>query len=137
MRVLTRKFALVMVILAAVLTVAMVSAGPAQSRSSRKANAYVSGCNYFGAKPFVCINVYMGGKNKSAHTQWVSAIEVIGNASTNPLEAWGDGFYYKANWTQVKTWTINRWVRSGTSICGAATTPGTSKRGIACIAIRV
>lgn len=86
----------------------------------------------------VCIQVNMGAKRPANRTQYVHSIKVYDpNQVRGRIDAWGDGFYYLqpgpvAHWS----WTINRWVRSGTNICGRiADRHGGSKT--ACIAIRV
>jgi hypothetical protein len=78
----------------------------------------------------------MGGKNFGNHTQWVGRVTVHTNYPPYLLEAWGDGFYKQAWWGDGG-WNINRWVRSGTNICGAYTQYPGSWRDIACIHISV
>ncbi len=94
--------------------------------------AVVSGCHLA-----VCIDVWTGGKNYSNHTQWVDAIDVTPLAYATKLEAWADGYYGASNSTQTVRFSIRRWVRSGTYVCGAATLSGVSGRRIACIYISV
>jgi len=86
----------------------------------------------------LCVQANMGGKNYSNHTQWVGAVSANSPTGFNTFkEVWGDGFYQNG-WGVNRTWTINRWVRSGTYICASSNDfqVGDS-REVACIAIRV
>lgn len=106
-------------------------AAPASGKQQRSADL-VEGCHMI-----VCIDAYTGSKNYSSHTQYLQAVEVFGGSSSGYLEVWGDGFYKKFYYTTDSGIVyINRWVRSGTNVCGAATEPGVPRR-IACITIRV
>ena len=92
----------------------------------------VSGCHLT-----VCIDVWTGAKNYSNHTQFLQAIDVTALASASKLEAWADGYYGAVYNTQSLTFWVNRWVRSGTYVCGAATIRGVPDRRIACVYISV
>ncbi|OGL32338.1 hypothetical protein A3F64_03250 [Candidatus Saccharibacteria bacterium RIFCSPHIGHO2_12_FULL_42_8] len=110
----------------ALLSVVLLSAVNAPSASAKLVNACGSG---------FCIEVDTRGKNYTNRTEYVSNIYVFFGLG-NVVEAWGDGFYKKAS-GQKAFWWINRWVRSGTYVCGATNVYGSSGRKIACIVIRV
>jgi hypothetical protein len=119
--------------LAVIATAAVAGAGAAPALA-------VTGCTGVGSG--TCVDAATGGKNYSNHTQWVGTVTArdYGGSYTTKLESWGDGFYFAAGFNgawgnRQVTWTVNRWVRSGTNICGASTSQG--YRDIACIAIRV
>ena len=82
----------------------------------------------------------MGGKDYNNHTQWVGWVEAyrsgVGVATISKVESWGDGFYFAANGDHA-TWGAQRWVRSGTNVCGAVTYASDGARFIACIAVNV
>lgn len=82
-----------------------------------------------------CIEVDTRGKNHANRTEYVSNIYAFFGQG-KIVEVWGDGFYKKAN-GQRAFWWINRWVRSGTYVCGATNVYGSNARRIACIKIRV
>jgi hypothetical protein len=90
-----------------------------------------------------CITVYTASKNFSNHTQYVSQITVNAPTSWAPtglLEGWaGDGpsgiAWYASQYTTSHTWTINKWIKTGSGVCGAYGWPGT--RSVACITITV
>ena len=107
---------------------------------AERPSAYVQGCNYTGpilhSQSFICIGVFTGAKNSSNHTQWIDSIDLMPAGPTGLTEAWADGYYRASYTTGTVTWQIDRWVHSGTNVCGAYTYPG-GQRGIACIAIRV
>lgn len=69
-----------------------------------------------------CVVGTMGSKDFEHHSEFVRNVEVNGpDAGPRFLEIWGDGFYYsKPNATEAD-WDINKFVASGTNICGAGT----------------
>ncbi len=78
-----------------------------------------------------------GQKDMLTHSQLISWVagDQGSPAPNHFMEIWGDGFYY--SWYGVyKEYNINRWVRSGTSIC-AAETDYEHRRVIACFGIQV
>jgi hypothetical protein len=104
--------------------------------------AGVSGCAGAGwgmISQEVCIQVDTGGKNYNNRTQYVGSLQVFDpNQVAGTIDAWGDGFYFRdgSGSNYHRRWSVNRWVRSGTNICGRiADKWGSSKT--ACIAIRV
>ena len=93
----------------------------------------------------------MGGKNTSNKTQWIGKVRVhttcggCTSGGVKMLEAWGDGFYKSISYSSSSprninrdaTWTVNRWLRSGTNVCGAWTFFSLWPRAVACFAIKV
>jgi len=90
-----------------------------------------------------CIVVYTASKDFTNHTQYVSQITVDAPSSWAPgglLEAWaGNGptgvAWYASQYTNHQTWTINKWIKTGSGICGAYGVNGS--RSVACITIKV
>ena len=123
----------------ATLLAVCLSAGGA---TAAQADTRVVGC--VGMLAGQCVSGTMGAKNFTNHTQWVGWVGSYhfgGQSGIYKLDAWGDGFYFS---TAVNPKTVNpaaqwgaqRWVRSGTFICGRAFyTNGLSDT--ACIAVRV
>jgi len=118
-----------------------------QLASSPLASASVRGCTSNGLRLIsTCVVAWTGGKNYSAKKQWLGKVRAETRGVAPPggvrkLEVWGDGFYYAKSYPYFtgsagRTWTVNRWLRSGTYVC-AARTDGHGDRKIACIAIRV
>jgi len=110
------------------------------SAPSALADTTVKGCVGIGSG--VCVDVTTGSKNYSNKTQWVGWVttRTFGGGNFTKLESWGDGFYFAKNfdgkWANRSVqWGAQRWVRSGTNVCGAATTK--DGRTIACIRITV
>ena len=113
---------------------------------SASADSWVTGCySYNAGASATCVMAMMGGKNYATKRQWVGEVrtEVRGicyDRGTTRLESWGDGFYfnnyYTASCRRTAGWAANRWVASGTNICGAATDYYGNRR-IACIRISV
>ena len=99
----------------------------------------------------VCVKGYVGGKNTGNRTQWVGQVRVftryagLTSAGTRVLEGWGDGFYKSISYPTSSsryversvTWQVNRWVRSGTNVCGARTFFSLYPRAVTCFSIRV
>ncbi|MCS7484598.1 hypothetical protein ACFFQW_46085 [Umezawaea endophytica] len=92
-----------------------------------------------------CVWVTTGGKNNGNHTQWVEKIQVNapreGRNTASTMEAWaGDGpsgiAWYQSGSGTTFTWTINKWIKTDSGICGSYTWPGRSDRSIACITIK-
>ncbi|MGI5238557.1 hypothetical protein [Dactylosporangium sp. CA-139066] len=118
-------------------TAAVATANPASADT-------VNGCAQGWSQDVgTCIWVDTGAKNTTDHTQWVSQIKVQRprNASSGFLEAWaGNGptgvAWYQSGNGETKTWTINKWIKTDSGICGAYTWPGSSDRSIACITIK-
>lgn len=125
-------------LLAAAMAVAPISAAPG---SATPALAVLrGGCTGPFYAQTVCVYADMGSKNYSNKTEWVGTVRVRWVPGCPPVygpaEVWGDGFYQSTHVGCSASWAINRWVRSGTNICGAYTeSPGW--RHIACISIRV
>ncbi|WP_433077741.1 hypothetical protein ACQP1P_35345 [Dactylosporangium sp. CA-052675] len=106
------------------------------------ADSWVIGCNGSGINNYsrgACGGGTTGGKNYTNHTQWVGWVTAYrAGLEHNPIvkvESWGDGFYFSAN-AESGTWGAQRWVRSGTNVCGAVTYDD-GARFIACISISV
>lgn len=99
----------------------------------------------------VCVKGYMGSKNTTTKRQWIGKVRVFTkcggctSAGTKMLEAWGDEFYKSISYPSSSsrtinrdvTWTINRWLKSGTNVCGARTFFSFYPRAIACFTIKV
>ncbi|MFV2022423.1 hypothetical protein [Micromonospora sp. LOL_023] len=104
----------------------------------------VSGCAQgWSSYPGTCIWVDTGEKRTADHTQWVSQIKIQKprEGSSGFLEGWaGNGptgiAWYRSGNGETVTWTINKWIKTDSGICGAYTWPGTSNRSIACITIK-
>jgi len=122
-----------------VLAVGLVGVAPASA-------ATVSGCaqgwsEYRGT----CIWVDTGSKNYTSKTQYVSQITVAAprGATASKMEAWagngptGVAWYRSTSSATYITWRIDKWIKTGSGICGAYTYPGTTTRSIACISIKV
>lgn len=106
------------------------------------ADSWVSGCNWTGISGYgrgACVRATTGTKNYQNHTQWVGWVEAyrsgLGSDQIVKVESWGDGFYFSAGGSYAR-WGAQRWVRSGTNVCGAVTY-WDGARFIACIAISV
>ena|SRR5947209_6581741 len=106
------------------------------------ADSWVAGCNWTGISGYgrgACVRATMGGKNYTNHTQWVGWVNAyrsgLGSDTIVKVEAWGDGFYFAANGSSA-TWGAQRWVHSGTNVCGAVTY-WDGARFIACIGVSV
>ena len=92
-----------------------------------------------------CIWVVTGAKNSSNHTQWVSKITVQAprSGSASKLEAWagngptGVAWYQSTPNSRYVTWSINKWIKNKSGICGAYTWRDGTGRSIACITIKV
>lgn len=118
-------------------TATVLVAAPAAS-----ADSTVGGCT--GAGGGTCVQITAGSKNYSNRTQWVGWVTAKtygGGSGVTKLESWGDGFYFatgvnRATANPSATWGAQRWVRSGTNVCAAATFTN-GYRDIACVAIRV
>jgi hypothetical protein len=115
----------------------VVAASPAH------ADSWTGGCT--GIAGGTCVGATTGGKNTSNHTQWVGWVQAYGyggEAGVTKLEVWGDGFYFATGMNPNQSnpvsplWGAQRWVRSGTYVCGAATFSW-GGRDVACIAIHV
>lgn len=129
----------VTIILATVAAVAsLVVADPAF------ADGQVSNCAGWGdPSSNACVVVWTGSKNTANHTQYVSQIRVNAPRSWAPnglLEAWaGDGptgvAWYASQYTTTQTWTVNKWIKNGSGVCGAYGVSG--QRSVACISIKV
>jgi hypothetical protein len=114
---------------------------------STASGATVRGCaQSWSTYTGTCIEVVTGAKNPSNHTQWVSKITVVAprGASASKLEAWagngpsGVAWYRSTGSNTHVTWSINKWIKNKSGICGAYTWPGGgSGRSIACITIKV
>ena len=124
----------------AALTLAM-SIGLASPASA----ATVRGCaQSWSTSPGTCIEVVTGDKNSNNHTQWVEKVTVTAprGASASKLEAWaGDGptgvaWYASTSSATSKTWSIKKWIKNKSGICGAYTWKDGSGRSIACITIK-
>ncbi len=104
----------------------------------------VSGCAQgWSEYPGTCIWVDTGEKRAADHTQWVSQIKVQKprEGSSGFLEGWaGNGpsgiAWYQSGNGETVTWSINKWIKTDSGICGAYTWPGSSDRSIACITIK-
>lgn len=83
----------------------------------------------------VCVIPAYGEKNHTNHTEWVGDVEVWHPAKPHRLEIWGDGFYHVSYGTRMIK-PINKWVRSGTYICGAVTDDN-GIRAVACSGVKV
>jgi hypothetical protein len=112
-----------------------------------KASGAVTGCTSNGIRPIhTCVVAWTGGKDYATKKQWLGQVRAEARGAPPPggvrkLEVWGDGFYYAKSYPYYTgvvgyTWTVNRWLRSGTYVC-AARTDGRGERKVACIAIRV
>lgn len=131
-----------------VMTVVLSSAAVLQGNGIAGA-ATVTGCaqgsfEYRGT----CISVVTGTKNKSNRTQYVESITIHAPTEArrankpSKLEAWAGNGPTGVAWYNTKkglsvTWTVNKWIKNGSGICGAYTWPGTTNRSIACITIKV
>lgn len=122
--------------LAASTAAVLTFAAPAQ------ADSWVVGCNWTGTSGYgrgACGGGTTGGKNLTNRTQWVGWVTAyragLGQDRIVKVESWGDGFYFSAN-AESGTWSAQRWVRSGTNVCGAVTYED-GARFIACIGISV
>lgn len=110
------------------------------------ADGTVRGCaQSWSDKPGTCIEVVTGAKNSSNHTQWVSKITVRApRAASAPsqIEAWaGDGptgiaWYKSTPSSLLVTWSINKWIKNRSGICGSYKWRDGSGRSIACITIK-
>ena len=132
-----RRIAALVVAAATAVTATLVGGAPAY------ADQWVSGCNWTGTSGYgrgACIRATTGSKNFDNHTQWVGWVNAyragLGSDAIIKVEAWGDGFYFSKDNSAGETWGAQRWVRSGTNVCGAVTY-WDGARYIACIAIRV
>lgn len=87
-----------------------------------------------------CVTGTMGKKDFANHREWIESITVgtpNGAAGSAVLyEVWGDGFYKSTRNPDGGAWSINKHLRSGTNVCGAATDKS-GFRDIACFAIKV
>jgi hypothetical protein len=124
--------------------IAALSIGLASGVATPAFAATVNGCaqgysQYHG----VCIWVVTGSKNTSNHTQWVSQITVQMSAGygRSKIEAWAGNGPTGVAWdksqngvTSVK-WSIDKWIKTKSGICGAYTYTDGSGRSIACITI--
>lgn len=101
------------------------------------ADTTVSGCTYH--PDGACVAATTGSKVNG--TQWVGWVNASGQQNgVIKLEAWGDGFYFATpadpnTWHPSQQWGAQRWVQSGTNVCGAITYQD-GHRDIACISIR-
>jgi hypothetical protein len=119
----------------------MTSASPASATT-------VGGCAQGWSQwPGTCIQVVTGSKNFSNGTQYVRSITVSAPREARvynrpgTIEAWaGNGptgvAWYRSTHGLTVTWTIDRWIKNGSGICGAFG-PWSGGRSIACITIRV
>jgi hypothetical protein len=82
----------------------------------------------------ICVTADMGSKDHRTKREYIRWVEAKADAPAT-LEVWGDGFYHKGRGSS-RYWHINRWLRSGTNVCAAAT-DAHGVRSIACFAIRV
>ena len=90
---------------------------------------------FWGLKQEVCVVGIMGEKNPWLGKEWVRNVEVSTPDSGNGfLEVWGDGFYKSVGNGDEWSWNIDKWVDTGTNICGASTDSAGS-REIACFRI--
>lgn len=124
---------------------------PSQAWSDSWTSDHCASAGGSAPNAIVCVKGYMGSKDKTTKRQWIGKVRVFTkcggctSAGTKMLEAWGDGFYksisYPSNSSHTinrdVTWTINRWLRSGTNVCGARTFFSLYPRAIACFAIKV
>ena len=95
------------------------------------------------------IFVYTGAKNTANRTQYVGSITIVdpaGRCDGGTAEAWVSrpgviDWYRSRQMCGQTTFWIERWVRSGSSVCGSNWfwDPGRARwfRGITCISIRV
>jgi hypothetical protein len=126
------------ILAAAAVTASLVEGNPAF------ADGQVSSCAGSGdPSSNTCIVVWTASKNTTNQTQYVSQIRVNAPTSWAPnglLEAWaGDGptgvAWYASQYTTTQTWTINKWIKNGSGVCGAYGASGS--RSVACITIKV
>lgn len=131
-----KKMAAVMLTAGAMTLGSLALATPAQ------ADSWVSACTFIWTptSPGACVRATMGGKDFTNHKQWVGWVNTYrpgsGTSKIVKVEAWGDGFYFSSN-AESATWGAQRWVSSGTNVCGATTYEGSTSRYIACFAVQV
>ena len=72
------------------------------------------------------VTAYTGAKNYSNHTQWVGSLYVLDTAGWlcdrgDPTEAWAGSVWYgqATGCSRGDLFTVNRWVPSGSGVCGA------------------
>jgi hypothetical protein len=137
-------------LLPAVIAVTLLAVPP-QARSDSWTDDHCASAGLSAPNAIVCVKGYMGGKDKTTKRQWIGQVRVFTkcggctSAGTKMLEAWGDGFYKSVSYPSNSnrfinrdvTWTINRWLRSGTNVCGARTFFSLYPRAIACFTIKV
>ena len=112
------------------------------SPTAAKADTTSGGCTGLAAGN--CVQATTGTKDHANHTQWVGWVRSYGWGGASgivKLEAWGDGFYFSSNVNPndvnpYREWGAQRWVHSGSGVCGAATY-NDGYRSIACISIKV
>jgi hypothetical protein len=124
---------------------------PSQAWSDSWTSDHCATAGWSAPNAIVCVKGYMGGKDIATKRQWIGQVRVFTkcgsctSAGTKMLEAWGDGFYKSISYSTSSsryidrevTWTINRWLRSGTNVCGARTFFTLYPRAIACFTIKV
>jgi hypothetical protein len=125
----------------------LIAAATMAGTGASPASADSGGCAQGGLPyPGTCISVVTGGKNASAHTQWVSNITVTAPREAREanarslMEAWaGNGpsgvAWYRSGNGLTFTWDINMWIKTDSGICGSYTWSNGS-RSIACITIK-
>lgn len=128
-------------VLAIGLAAGLVSAEAAANPAPAEAHAgkTIGACRgpFWGLSQQTCVTGVMGEKDYARHREWVGNVDVKSpNAGPGFLEIWGDGFYKSRDNATEANWDINKFVASGTNICGA----GTDKDGfreIVCFKISV
>lgn len=121
-----------------VATVGFVGTAPTASAAS------VGMCNpWWGTEnPYVCVGAQTGQKNLTNRTQWVSTVTVRTTLNPGRMEAWigngpsGVAWFGSVSGATYRTWTVNRWVKNGSGICGAYY-HRFGGRSVACITIKV
>jgi len=137
-------------LLPAVIAVTLLAV-PSQAWSDSWTGDHCATAGWSAPNAIVCVKGYMGGKDTTTKRQWIGQVRVFTkcggctSAGTKMLEAWGDGFYKSISYPSSSsrtinrdvTWTINRWLRSGTNVCGARTFFSLYSRAVACFTIKV
>ncbi len=135
----SRRRATRLVVAASLLIALLQVVYPASARA-----ADVGACNpwHQSQYPYVCVGASTGSKNYSNRTQWVGEVAVRTALEPWKFEAWiGDGpsgvaWYRTASGVTYMKWTVNRWVKNGSGICGAYH-HRYGGRSVACITIKV
>lgn len=138
------RFRLAVMPLRILVAVAVLAAFMVLPAKPAAAETWVTSCNGSIGSVWqdMCVHVETGGKDYSTGSQWVSKVVVWWRYDTANLEAWaGDGptgvaWYGSSRGTHV-TWTVDKWIKSGSGVCGAGWQESPYGRVVGCIEIKV